>query len=137
MKLGNVLCTLALICTSFLYNAQDKTGATKEQVMNEYVSKNYEFMDGLSEDGTYYLSRTASFGEVIHYFINDFCVSTCIIPNDEETLDKFIAEYNSKFQPVEENSWSIPVKSGTNSASRVSVVTEEDGGYLIVFYKEE
>lgn len=137
MKLIKALCTLALICTTFVFTAQDKTGFTKDQVINDYIAKNYEFMDGLSEDGTYYLSRTASFGEVIHYFINDFCVSSCIIPNDEETLDKFITEYNSKYTLVDENSWSINAKPGSNGASRVSVLTEDNGGYFIIFFKEE
>ncbi len=136
MKLIKTLCTLAIICTIFVFKAQDKTGFTKDQVINDYVTKNYEFMDGLSEDGTYYLSRTASFGEVIHYFVNDFCISSCIIPNDEETLDKFIAEYNSKYTLVDENSWSINAKSD-NGATRVSVLTEDAGGYFILFYKEE
>ena len=137
MKIVKTLCTLVLICTPFVFTAQDKTGSTKDQVINDYIAKNYEFMDGLSEEGTYYLTRNAAFGEVIHYFVNDLCVSSVIIPNDEETLDKFIAEYNTKYTLVSENIWSIKVKSGSNSASRVSVVWEENGGFFILFYKEE
>ena len=94
-------------------------------------------MDGLSEDGTYFLTRDATFGKVMHYFVNDLCVSSAIIPNDEETLNKFIAEYNAKYTLVSENTWSIQVKSDTNKASRVSVVWEDNGGYYILFYKEE
>jgi hypothetical protein len=137
MKIVKTLCALALICAPFVFNAQDKTGSTKDQLINEFVAKNYEFMDGLSEDGTYFLTRDATFGKVIYYFVNDLCVSSAIIPNDEETLDKFIAEYNSKYTSVGENTWSIQVKSDTNKASRVSVVREDNGGYFILFYKEE
>ncbi len=137
MRIVNTLCTLALICAPFVFKAQDKTGSTKDQMIKEFVAKNYEFMDGLSEDGTYYLTRNATFGKLIYYFVNDLCVSTAIIPNDEETLDKFVAEYNSKYTLDGENTWSIKAKSGTNSASRVSVVWEENGGFFILFYKEE
>jgi hypothetical protein len=137
MKIVKTLCSLAIICAPFVFKAQDKTGSTKDQVINEFVAKNYEFMDGLSEDGTYFLTRDATFGKVMHYFVNDLCVSSAIIPNDEETLNKFIAEYNTKYTLVSENTWSIQVKSDTNKASRVSVVWEDNGGYYILFYKEE
>jgi hypothetical protein len=137
MKILRTTLSLLIFLLSFQSFGQSKVGSTKDQIVNDYVAKNYEFMDGLAEDGTYYISREASFGAVVHY-IDDYdnCIATLVFPIDDATMQKYKTDYKTKYKLLEENVWSIATTSGSTAANRVSVLNNE-GEEFIMFYREE
>lgn len=123
------LLIIILFLTSLVGYNQARIGYTQKEILTELVDFKITSTVGTTNEGTSYMHYDNGSQEVIHYFRNDSCYRSVIIPNSVDNAIEIKKWLDLNYTVTSNNSWSNIQENGILYIS-LEVI---EGSYAFLF----